>query len=232
MKRTPLWILVGIVVALLASSLLWNFSTRAAPGRGAQDRGGPGNFTNFDIREKNKEAVLKFERRMEKLSSKEKEKNASYKLTMQAARESKARSGAGLEVTFSNLTNSPEVVEATGGGRKFLTPPSSQPHASVVRGFLNENADLYGMGPQQVAGLRMIGEYTNPNGKLSWVRMEQRWNGMKVFGGEMVAAFTRDGELVRTAGELTPGPDERDLATTPQVSAAAAVAAAAASVGV
>jgi subtilisin-like proprotein convertase family protein len=97
---------------------------------------------------------------------------------------------------------------------------------------MNEKNDLFGMSPKQVAGLRKTAEYTNPNGNLSWVRMEQEWNGMKVFGGEMVAAFTSDGALVRTVGELTPGPNEQDLATTPQVKAAAAVVAAAASVGV
>jgi len=65
---------------------------------------------------------------------------------------------------------------------------------------MNENHDLFGMSPQQVAGLRKTAEYTNPSGNLSWVRMEQRWNGMKVFQGEMVAAFTSDGELARTVG--------------------------------
>src|SRR5262249_46487541 len=134
------------------------------------------------------------------------------------------------KVTFCNLTNSPEVVVAGGGGHKFLTPPSSQPRESIVRGFINDNADLFGMSPQQVAGLRKTAEYSNPNGKLSWLRMEQRWNGMKVFGGEMVAAFTSDCELVQTVGELTPGPDEQELETIPEVSAAAAVVAAAASV--
>jgi hypothetical protein len=116
MKRTPLWILVVIVVALLASSLLWNFSMRAAPrfGQGTPSRGPAGNLVkeNFDIREKNKPAVLEFERRMENFSSKEKEKNANLKVTMGTARERKAGSGDGLEVTFCDLTNSPEVVEA------------------------------------------------------------------------------------------------------------------------
>src|SRR5262245_63374917 len=97
MNRTSLWILAAIVVALLASSLLWNFSMQAAsrPGQVATSRGAAGSsgINNFDIREKNKDAVLKLERRMEKLSSKQKEKKANFKLEMDMAREKKARRG-------------------------------------------------------------------------------------------------------------------------------------------
>src|SRR5262245_29705334 len=236
MKRTPL-ILAAIVVALLASSLLWNFSMQAAgpAGRGAK-KGNPANDHEndyFHIRDKHfKDAVVKFERRLEKLAPRQKGRNDSFKLAMQGAKERKAGSVPELEVSFCELTDSPEVVEARGRGRKFLTPSSSQSRENILKSFMNDNADLFGMNPQQVARLRKTAEYTNPNGKLSWVRMEQRWNGMRVFGGEMTAAFTSNGELARTVGEITPGPDEQSLATTPQVSAAAAVAAAAASVGV
>jgi len=237
MKKTPLRILAVIVVALLAASLLWNFSMRAAArrGQGPQDGSAAGSPSkkNFDIRDRlSKDAVLKFERRMEKLSSMQKEKNAGLKLAMEGAREKKAGSVEGLAVTYCDLTNSPEVVEAKGMGRRFLTPRSSQSRENVVRSFINSNKDLFGMSPQQVSRLIKTADYTNPNGNLSWVRMEQRWNGMKVFGGEMVAAFTRDGELARTVGELTAGPEEKDLAITPRVSAAAAVVAAAASVDI
>jgi hypothetical protein len=209
---------------------------RAAPSTGKETRGqitGSKAIENFDIRDRrSKEAVLMFERRMEKLSLKQKQKNAGFKLAMASAREKNAGSVEGLAVTYSDRTNTPEVVGAKANGRRFLTPPSSEPLENVVRSFMNEKNDLFGMSPKQVAGLRKTAEYTNPNGNLSWVRMEQEWNGMKVFGGEMVAAFTSDGALVRTVGELTPGPNEQDLATTPQVKAAAAVVAAAASVGV
>ena len=214
MKRKPVWIFASIVALLMASTLLWNFSMQAAgsAGRGAQGRGAADNRAenNFDIRDKdNKDAVLEFERRMEKFSSKEKEKNDNFKLAMNGAQAKKARTAPELEVSFCSLTNSPEVVQARGKGRKFLTPPSKLPRESVVRGFINDNPDLFGMKPEQVAGLRKIAEYTNPNGNLSWVRMEQRWNGISVFRGETVAAFNSSGEMVRMVGELTPGPEEQ-----------------------
>src|SRR5262245_2427203 len=168
MKRKPVWIFASIVALLLASTLLWNFSMQAAgrSGRGAKGRDTADNSQkeNFDIRSEDKDAVLKFERRMEKFSSKEKEKNDNFKLAMKVAQAKKARVAPELEVSFCSLTNSPEVVQATGRGRKFLTPSSKQPRESIVRSFINDNPDLFGMNPRQVAGLRKIAEYTNPKG--------------------------------------------------------------------
>jgi extracellular elastinolytic metalloproteinase len=236
MKRNPVWILASIVVLLLASTLLWNYSMQAAgpAGRGIKGRRVTDNLAkpNFDIRSNDKEAVLKFERRMEKFSAKEKEKNASLKLAMRGAEGKKAKGDSDLEVAFSNLTNSPGVIEPKGKGPKALTPRSSQSRESIFRGFLNENPHLFGMSPQQVAGLRKSAEYTNPNGRLSWLRMEQRWNGLPVFQGEAVAAFTSGGELVRITSGLTAGPEALALETETKVSAAAAVVAAAASIDV
>src|SRR5262245_6575848 len=237
MKRTPLWISAAFVVLLLTSTLFWNFSMRAAsrPGPGKKGHVAANNPAkeNFDIRDReSKEAMLKFERRMQKLSSTRKEKSANLKLAMWSAKKRKAESVEGLEVTFRDLTNSPEIVEVRGRGRKFLTPPSPLPRESVVRGFINDNPDLFGMSPKQVARLRKTADYANPNGRLSWLRMEQRWNGMKVFQGETAAAFTADGEMVRMMGGLGAAPEEQELETTPSVSAAAAVIAAAASVDV
>jgi len=143
MKRNPVWIFASIVVLLLASTLLWNFSMQAAgpAGRGTKGRVADNLAKpNFDIRDtETKDTVLKFERRMEKFSSKEKEKNASLKLAMRGAEVKKAKSVSDLEVAFSNLTNSLEVIEAKGKVRKALTPRSSQPRESIVRGFMNEN---------------------------------------------------------------------------------------------
>src|SRR5215471_2250180 len=225
MKRKPVWILASIVVLLLASSLLWNFSMQAAgpSGRGTKGRRVADNLqkSNFDIRDidQNKETALKFERRMEKFSAKEKEKNANFKLAMRGAEAKKAKSDSDLEVAFSNLTNSPAVIEAKVKGSKALTPRSSLSRESIFKGFMNEHPNLFGMSPQQVAGLRKGADYTNPNGRLSWLRMEQRWNGMKVFRGETMAVFNADGALVRMAGELANGPEEKDLETSPKMNA-------------
>jgi extracellular elastinolytic metalloproteinase len=237
MKKKPVRILAAIAVAFLASSLIWNYSMHAAgsAGRAASGRSRIDNpqIENFDIRDiKSKDAALKFERRMEKLSSKQREENARLKHAIKSAEARRARIATDLEVAICDLTHSPEIIEAKGRGRRFLTPSSLQPRESVFRSFINDNGDVFGMSPQKVARLRKGAEAANPGGRLSWLRMEQRWNGMKVFRGEALAAFGRGGELVRVVGELTSGPDEQELKTNPEVGAAAAVVTAAASVGV
>src|SRR5262245_753101 len=241
-KESPMYknakgIFVVVVVASLASAMLWSFSMQAA---GPASRGNKGRAANnpgkenFDIRNnESKDAVSKLERRLEKMSSKQKEKNAYMKQAMRSANEKKRRSVPGLEVSFCPLTNCPEIIGMRGRGRKFLTPPSSQPRENIMRGFLNDNFDLFGMSPQQVAKLRKgAADYTNPNGRLSWMKMEQRWNGMRVFQGEMMAAFGSSGEMARIVGGFAPGPEEQELPTASKISAAAAVVAAAASVDV
>jgi Fungalysin/Thermolysin Propeptide Motif len=230
MKRNSLWIFATIVVALLAYTLLFDFLMQAAgpAGPGIKGQSAASNLEkeNFDIRDAtSKDAVSRLERRLEKFSARQREENAHLKQVMTSARERKARSVAGLATTFSSLINSPEVVEVRGRGRRLLTPLSQQPRENIMREFIGGNADLFGMSPQQVAQLRKSADYTNPNGRLSWVKMEQRWNGMRIFRGEMVAAFTSGGELVRVVGELAGGPRAEELETAPRVSAAQAVVA-------
>src|SRR5215468_708940 len=239
MKRNAVWILVAIVAVLVVSSLVWNFSMQAAGPAGLKIKGRAAAQNtakdNFDIRDTlSKDAITKFERRMQKISSKLKEKNSNMKQSMKGAKEKmKSKGVPGMEVTFSPLTNTPQLFEVRGKGHKFLTPASSQPRENIVRGFMSEYADLYGMSAQQVSQLRKgAADYTNPNGKLSWLKMEQRWNGMPVFQGEAMAAFTSSGEMARIVSGLTSGPDAQDLETTAKVSAADAVVAAAASIDV
>ncbi len=237
MQKKALWILVTIVVTLVISSLLWNSSMPATGAAGRVLKGQIGSIEgkeNFDIRDReSKDAVSKFERRMQKISSKLREKNNEHKHAMKGARERWARGSSGMQVAFSRLTNTPEMIEMTGGGRRYLTPSSSQPRENVMRSFINQYADLYGMRPQQVAALRKSAvDYTNPNGRLSWLMLEQRWNDIKVFGGEMMGAFSSDGGMVRAVSGFAGGVDAQDLETSPKVSAARAVVVAAASVDI
>ena len=118
-------------------------------------------------------------------------------------------------------------------GRRSLTPSSAQPRENIMKGFISQYADLYGMNPQQVANLRKSAvDYTNPNGRMSWLMMEQRWNGIKVFGGEMMGAFSSSGEMVRVVNGLIGGPEAQELDTTAKISPEQAVVAAAAAVDV
>jgi hypothetical protein len=69
---------------------------------------------------------------------------------------------------------------------------------SLVRGFLLQNKELYGLTAQQVGELRTFANYTNPAGNLSFVELAQEINGIPVFMGELRAVIARNGEIART----------------------------------
>ena len=122
MQKKALWILVTIVVTLVISSLLWNFSMQAtgAAGRLKTQVDTTDGKPNFDIRDPDsKEAVSKFESRLQKISSKLREKNNQQKNAMRAARERWARGSSGMRVSYSKLTNTPEIIEMNGGGAQI-----------------------------------------------------------------------------------------------------------------
>jgi hypothetical protein len=90
----------------------------------------------------------------------------------------------------------------------FLTEPlgtNSDARESLVRGFLLQNKELYGLTAQQVGQLRTFANYTNPAGNLSFVELAQEINGIPVFMGELRAVIGRNGEIARTVNCLVPG---------------------------
>ncbi|HYP53360.1 MAG TPA: M36 family metallopeptidase, partial [Pyrinomonadaceae bacterium] len=163
-------------------------------------------------------------------SSESRQKKANRGQLMKAARARLAERVGDVRVEENPQMEAPEVVGAKGGRR--LTGRSAEAHERIVRRFLSDNDGLYGLSAKQVARLRRRAEYTNPAGNLSWVSLEQRLNDLPVFQGELTAALTPEGELVQTTGTLAPDVDEKELSTSPDISAAEAVAKAAATVGV
>jgi hypothetical protein len=102
--------------------------------------------------------------------------------------------------------------------RAFLTEPTSinrEARESLVRGFLFQNKELYGLTAQQVGQLRTFANYSNPAGNLSFVEMAQEINGIPVFMGEIRAIISRDGALARTVSNIAPGLDYQGLEKIP-----------------
>lgn len=101
-----------------------------------------------------------------------------------------------LSIEYNDDIRIPEVI---GGdvtkGRNFLTPPSSGNRVAMLRNFVKENNDLFGVSDQQVNDLKVLADYTNPDGVLSFVHLEQQINGIPVFRGEVKAGFTKTTKL-------------------------------------
>ncbi len=100
----------------------------------------------------------------------------------------------------------------------FLTEPAGttrEAREDLLRGFLLQNKELYGLTAEQVGQLRTFANYTNPAGNLSFVEMAQEINGVPVFMGEVRGVISRDGALARTVNNLAPGLNYQSLEKTP-----------------
>lgn len=96
---------------------------------------------------------------------------------------------------------------------QWLTQPSSAKRADILRNFVKEHNLLVGLDNAQVDGLKNVADYTNPDGNLSFVHLEQLIKGIPVFRGEVKAGFTRNNEIIRVINNLAPGLDYEALST-------------------
>lgn len=104
----------------------------------------------------------------------------------------------------------PDVWKAT---VEYLTAPSTAKRSEILRNFVRENNELVGMTDEQANSLKVLADYTNPDGNLSFAHLEQRIHGIPVFRGEVKAGFTKQGEMIRVINNLAPGLDYDSLST-------------------
>lgn len=184
---------------------------------------------NYDIRDDAAKADV-IERYREKAGDQRGEKIRQKKDNIHAAAERVKGEVPGLEVAFSEHTGGPEIVGVARGKQK-LTAKSHEPRETVARGFLQRNADLYGLSAREAAQLRKIADYANPSGNLAWVEFKQELNGLPLFRGEIRFALTPDGEIVESTGDLVPALEDAPAETEISVDSATAIAIAAQSIG-
>ena len=158
-------------------------------------------------------------------------RRAEIQAAMSVAREKLAARVPQLKVSASPVMQTPEVLDAAVAGGA-LTAPSGAKHEAITRGFVAENAGVFGLSAAQVGQLQTSADYANPAGNLSWVELQQIINGIPVFQGTIRAAIRKDGALVRTTGNLAAGLDYASLPVKAKLSPAQAVVAAAAGLGV
>ncbi len=122
-----------------------------------------------------------------------------------------------LKVEYNGDIRIPEVIGPDVlRGRAFLTGPSGRAgdkRAGILLNFLKENTNLIGATDDQINGLKVAADYTNPDGNLSFVELNQEINGIPVFRGEVKAGFTRNGEMIRVINNFAPGLDYSSLST-------------------
>ena len=119
-----------------------------------------------------------------------------------------------LVVEYNNDLHIPEVI-APGVrlGKAVLSAPSSVKRPEILKNFLNQNASLLGATVSEIGSLKIAADYTNPDGNLSFVELDQELGGIPVFRGEVKAGFTKSGEMVRVINNFAPGLDPAVIST-------------------
>lgn len=111
-----------------------------------------------------------------------------------------------LKIEYNTDIRIPEVIGPdVKQGHAVLTRASSAKRSDILIDFLRDNSDLTGIRSSQVNDLKVFSDYTNPDGNLSFVELNQEINGIPVFRGEVKAGFTKNGEMFRVVNNLAPG---------------------------
>lgn len=198
-------------------------------------------FENYDIRDEERDRQAVMARRGLQNATTQEDRSKLGE-TMKVAQGRLVKQKSNLDVEWNKKVGAPEIVCVLSAQEK-LTGRSSNNRSDIVRQFIADNHDLYGLTLDDVAQLKTTADYTNPRGNISWVELEQQINGIPVFQGNLRAGLTKDGELIRTTGLLVPGLSvggnkrtKNQLSISSSASsgttAAEAVAVAAASIGV
>jgi hypothetical protein len=110
-----------------------------------------------------------------------------------------------LKVEYNEDIRTPEVIapDVKQGGA-FLTAASPEKKSGVLRNFIKQNNELFGLTDEQTNQLKITADYTNPDGELSFVHYDQTIGSVPVFRGEIKAGFTKRGEMIRVINNLAP----------------------------
>ena len=207
-NRLRLFVVVIAAAAVTAGVLLYpHFAAKAAKGLFVQTVSEEASLPNYDIRT-DKDALAKVEsyRSAAGLSdlAVKTQRNA-FKSGEASLRERVPT----LKIEYNSDIRTPEVIGPdVSRGRHFLTPPAAirdGKHAPVLIDFLKENTSLIGVSSGEIDTLKIAADYTNPDGNLSFVELNQEINGVPVFRGEVKAGFTKRGEIIRVINNLAPG---------------------------
>ena len=137
-----------------------------------------------------------------------------------------------LRITYDPLLGTPHFVRST---RQLLTgkPPAGERGAkTVVRGFVAQHADLLLADEVDLQGCRIRRDAVTKHNGVHSLTYQQRLNGIDIFGAQLRANVTRDGELINISSTLLSRPGRLNVRAAPVLTAAQAVAAAAGNVGV
>ena len=118
-------------------------------------------------------------------------------------------------VEYNDLLGNAEVISPSvwTDEPEMLSRPDGKERPDALRSFIRENKALFGVTDTQADSLKQQANYTNPDGNLSFVNLEQEINGIPVFAAEVKAGFDRNGRMIRVINGLAPGLSYAALST-------------------
>ncbi|HQY66301.1 MAG TPA: M36 family metallopeptidase [Pyrinomonadaceae bacterium] len=205
---------LGLITAVIV--VPFKFGTEAAGQKGlflrtsTADDGLP---KMWDIREnktiETEDALLKFRQTIGKDSS----SVANVRDAFARGEEAFKQNHPDAKVEYNTDIRTPEVMAPDVAKQpvEWLSGPSGLKRSEILRGFIRENQNLIGVNDQQINGLKVTADYTNPDGNISYAHLEQEINGIPVFRGEVKAGFTKSGQIIRVINNLAPGLEYESL---------------------
>ena len=108
----------------------------------------------------------------------------------------------GLEVRLSALSGGPRSIVDKSGA--LTGPAPGRGSEAIVRDYVRQNADLFGMSEADLADLVVLGDSAGGTSGLRMLRIEQQIDGRPIFQSETRFLLDREGRLVKGAGLLIP----------------------------
>jgi hypothetical protein len=169
-------------------------------------------FENYDIRADKKESAAEAKALFRAQAGKDATVIADAKDEIASGEKALLEDVPTLKIEYSPVIFAPEVITPVVNLKQdYLTPASNEEHAEILRRFIVQNNKLFGLAVNQPAELTIAADYTNPDGNLSFARLEQKINDIPVFQGEVKAGFTKRGEMIRVINNLAPGLDAQSV---------------------
>ncbi|HEX8735213.1 MAG TPA: M36 family metallopeptidase, partial [Pyrinomonadaceae bacterium] len=211
-------VVFGLIAALIV--LPYVFPSEAggkkenSAGENSRQSANEPNIEDYDIRDQKNEEVSRILMDFRQAAGKSAVEIADIRDNYVKGETALRRSVPTLAVEYHLQLRNPEVIAPDvmkGGG--ILATRTGAKNAEFLRSFAKANNDLIGLRDDQLDSLKVVADYTNPNGELSFARLEQHINGVPVFRGEIRSGFNKKGDLFRVVNDLAPGLDYERLST-------------------
>ena len=200
----------SVLFVLCALFLVWHPAPRVESALNLSERAA---LPNYDIRaDRSDSARRAIEKFLSEAGVTSADAAATRKGSLRAESDLLRTARVKLKIERSETTQTPEIITPDpANGIAFLTAPSNERRAPILKNYLKQNSELIGLTDARIDALETAADYTNPDGELSFVILAQKIDGVPVFGGEAAAGFTKRGEIIRVINNLAPALDEAQL---------------------